>query len=58
MKERKRLPKGFLLLFGVLASTVSAGLYAQEGDTFLIDDFSGQDRRSEIGTRWQQTTDI
>lgn len=58
MKERKRLHAELLLLLvSVLVSAVSTGLYAQTADTFLIDDFSRQNRKSAIGTGWQKITD-
>ena len=58
MKRRKRFHLILLLtLVCTLVFVVSAGLYAQDPDTFLIDDFSRQNRRSEIGTKWQQITD-
>ncbi len=58
MRKRKRFHLILLLpLVCMLVSAVSAGLYAQGPDTFLIDDFSRQNRRSEIGTKWQQITD-
>jgi hypothetical protein len=58
MKKRKRLHAGLrLLLLGMLITAVSTWLYAQSADTFLIDDFSRQDRRSALGTGWQKFTD-